>query len=299
MDTLSFIARAREAHGDRYGYEKSIYHYRRPVTVTCREHGDFEIRYDHHIGPRRGGCRLCYFDSITHGREAIVRKMLSIHSGRYAYGNAEISGTRSRIAVTCRKHGDFFCTPAAHMQGTQCPACSREESFLTHDKFMDRCSSIHGDTYDYSLSVYAGSDKWLKIICRQHGIFEKTPDNHCHKTKPQGCPKCIEYFGYRDSLPGYLYLMASNCGSLMKIGISNNPKRRHAQLQRSTPFPIKKVSQIRFDIGRDARMAERSAHRLFSSAELSGFDGCSEWFHWDDEAISALASFDNLSKGAL
>ena len=299
MDTFSFIAKAKETHGDRYEYDKSVYHYRSLVTVTCKTHGDFKIRYDHHVGPRKGGCRLCYFDSITYKKDHVIEKMTAIHSGRYTYENSDISGTRKRIAVTCPKHGDFLCTPAAHMQGSQCPSCSREGYFLTYDQFIERCKRSHGEKYDYSLSDYSGSNKWMKIICREHGVFEKTPDNHCHKTKPQGCPKCVEYFGYRDSLPGYLYLMSSECGTLMKIGISNNPKRRHAQLKRITPFPIKNISQIRFEIGREARDAERNAHLFFSRAGLSGFDGCTEWFHWDDSVISTLKSFDNLSKGAL
>jgi len=58
------------------------------------------------------------------------------------------------------------------------------------DKFIEKSNIIYGSTYDYSLVEYVSSKIKVKIICKEHGIFEKTPANHIRKNKHQGCPKC-------------------------------------------------------------------------------------------------------------
>ena len=55
-------------------------------------------------------------------------------------------------------------------------------------KFLDKCKKIHGDKYDYSLVEYTNNKTKVKIICKEHGIFEQTPGNHLNQK--QGCPKC-------------------------------------------------------------------------------------------------------------
>ena len=47
---------------------------------------------------------------------------------------------------------------------------------------MDR-----NDKYDYSESFYIDAKTKIKIICKEHGVFEQTPGNHLFG---QGCLKC-------------------------------------------------------------------------------------------------------------
>lgn len=58
ITTEEWIKRAKEVHGDRYSYNKTIYTgYSNKVTITCPIHGDFEqLAYDHLQGK---GCRKC------------------------------------------------------------------------------------------------------------------------------------------------------------------------------------------------------------------------------------------------
>ncbi|EFX2640874.1 GIY-YIG nuclease family protein [Shigella sonnei] len=58
---------------------------------------------------------------------------------------------------------------------------------LTTEEFIARSRVIHGDKYDYSLVEYKGSNKKVKIICPEHGVFEQTPHNHLDGG---GCRKC-------------------------------------------------------------------------------------------------------------
>lgn len=58
----------------------------------------------------------------------------------------------------------------------------------TEEIVINRAKKIYGDEYDYSLVEYKNSTTKIKIICKIHGIFESTPQNHVyHKC---GCPKC-------------------------------------------------------------------------------------------------------------
>lgn len=56
------------------------------------------------------------------------------------------------------------------------------------EKFIEISKSIHNDRYDYSLVDYKGGRIDVKIICKEHGIFEQRPSNHIFNK--QGCPKC-------------------------------------------------------------------------------------------------------------
>lgn len=58
---------------------------------------------------------------------------------------------------------------------------------LTTEEFINKAVNIHGNIYDYSETVYVFSKKKVRIGCREHGIFEQTPNSHLDGA---GCPKC-------------------------------------------------------------------------------------------------------------
>jgi hypothetical protein len=59
---------------------------------------------------------------------------------------------------------------------------------LNTEEFIVRANRIHENLYDYSLSIYKNDSTKIKIICREHGIFEQRPGDHVRLK--QGCPKC-------------------------------------------------------------------------------------------------------------
>lgn len=54
--------------------------------------------------------------------------------------------------------------------------------------FIDSANIVHKNKYDYSKQVYTRAIDKLEIICREHGSFLQSPNNHV--SKKQGCPKC-------------------------------------------------------------------------------------------------------------
>ena len=57
--------------------------------------------------------------------------------------------------------------------------------------FIEECLKINGDKYDYSLVEYINNKIKINIICKTHGLFRQTPNNHL--SKKQDCPKCSHY----------------------------------------------------------------------------------------------------------
>lgn len=58
MTTETFIKRAREIHGDKYDYSKSVYvNSKTKLIISCPEHGDFEQSPDKHLSGH--GCPMC------------------------------------------------------------------------------------------------------------------------------------------------------------------------------------------------------------------------------------------------
>lgn len=58
---------------------------------------------------------------------------------------------------------------------------------LTTEDFIKKAILKHGNTYDYSLVEYKSMHSKVRIICKEHNVFEQSPINHINN---QGCPQC-------------------------------------------------------------------------------------------------------------
>lgn len=68
---------------------------------------------------------------------------------------------------------------------------------LTTNEFIDRANLIHSNKYDYSKVHYKNAKTKIKIICKEHGIFEQVPDSHI--TQKTGCPYCSKKHMYSNA----------------------------------------------------------------------------------------------------
>lgn len=58
---------------------------------------------------------------------------------------------------------------------------------ITQDQFVAKARQAHGDCYDYSKVVFRNTKTKVIVVCKRHGIFDVTPDNHM---RGKGCPSC-------------------------------------------------------------------------------------------------------------
>ena len=59
---------------------------------------------------------------------------------------------------------------------------------LTQDQFIEKSKLVHGEKFNYSLVNYVDCKTKVKIICKEHGEFEQTPDSHLYNRR--GCILC-------------------------------------------------------------------------------------------------------------
>lgn len=70
--TEEWVAEARKVHGDVYDYSRSVYlGDKKPITITCKKHGDFVSRTDGHIYDSNG-CPRCSHH-LSKGEDAVFR----------------------------------------------------------------------------------------------------------------------------------------------------------------------------------------------------------------------------------
>ena len=48
------------------------------------------------------------------------------HAGKYAYGRTKYTGSKDRITVSCKEHGDFDQIANHHLNGRGCKKCAYE-----------------------------------------------------------------------------------------------------------------------------------------------------------------------------
>lgn len=190
LTTQEFVEKAKEIHGDKYDYAASVYkNYMTPVKIVCRTHGEFEQKPNNHL--QGAGCPVCAIGvkakKLSMSQDDFVAKAQEQFGDAFSYERVQYVNTRTPVIITCKKHGDFKTTPNAFLSGhTGCSACNGSK--LTVDAFVARAKLIHGDRYDYSKTRVAGYHGVATIICREHGEFEQTPNNHL---QGKGCPKCV------------------------------------------------------------------------------------------------------------
>lgn len=94
---------------------------------------------------------------------------------------------------------------------------------MTTDIFIDKMKKVHGDKYDYSLVQYSGLKNKVTIICKTHGQFTQTPNNHINQVN--GCPTCntskgellIESYLQKNNIPYIKGYKFDDCKNIKKL----------------------------------------------------------------------------------
>lgn len=279
LTTKDFIDRARAVHGDSYGYAFVVYQSNRDkILIHCPDHGFFEqIPASHFSG---SGCPNCAEIIRNNKKRLSIVEFISranvVHENKYDYSLVDYLNNHTKVKIKCKIHNIFEQTPGNHLSGVGCPTCNGTKQY-TNESFIQKAREFHGDKYDYSKTVCKSVHTKVKIICTEHGEFIQRPSDHF---KGKGCPGCANY-GFDRTKKGFLYILRSECGQYMKIGITNKPCQRQSQLSRATPFSFKRIELIE---GPGCRVAELEKELLsfYQQAKfIEPFDGYTEWCLWD------------------
>lgn len=146
-----------------------------------------------------------------------IEKCKIIHGDRYGYHDTLFLRTRDTININCPLHGQFCQKLSQHLEGKGCPQCNNHNK-LTLEQVIYSFIQVHGSTYDYQNVCYTGAHNKVQILCRTHGVFEQTPNQH---KQGKGCPRCLD----REQ-SNTVYVIQCLTTGLYKIGITNCVERR-------------------------------------------------------------------------
>lgn len=184
LTTEDFIKKANKVHQK---YDYSLVNYKNSntkVTIICPEHGEFQQFPLNHL---KSGCAACNGNKkLT--IEDFTKKANLLHNNKFNYSLVKFKNNDSLIEIVCPSHGLFTQILNKHLKGYGCNKCNHDNRRTKIEDFIEKSNIIHNNKYDYSLVEYKTTNTKVRIICKEHGIFEKTPKVHL---KGEGCKKCI------------------------------------------------------------------------------------------------------------
>jgi hypothetical protein len=119
--------------------------------------------------------------------EEFVDRARKIHGNKYDYSKSEYSGSKKKVIIICKEHGEFEQTPNTHLSNHGCAKCWKSRRTKTTEYFVTKAQKVHGDKYDYSKVDYIHSEKKVIILCSRHGEFLQTASEHLQGS---GCIVC-------------------------------------------------------------------------------------------------------------
>jgi hypothetical protein len=118
--------------------------------------------------------------------KTFIEKAKIKHGNNFDYSLVEYVNAKTKVKIICKEHGVFEQEADAHVRGHGCKRCKGGVK-ITKEEFIEKAMKIHRDKFDYSLVEYKNNSFKIKIICKEHGIFEQTSNDHL---SGYGCWKC-------------------------------------------------------------------------------------------------------------
>lgn len=221
----TFLERAIQKHGNKYTYIKDSYKsISTKLKIICPIHGEFMMEARHHY-ERGSGCKYCSKEESIKNRtktlENFIADAIKYHANTYDYSKVNYVNSHTKVTIICKKHGEFKQSPMSHLCERGCRKCANEyngkRQMKSQEVFIKQAKRIHGDLYDYSLVEYQGNNKLIQIICKIHGIFERTGKQHIGKDK-SGCPKCRPIYHSKISIDWLNYMKVCYNANIQHIG---------------------------------------------------------------------------------
>ncbi len=129
-----FIEKGNKTHNNKYDYSKSKYNGVDSKTIiSCPIHGEFLQKISSHLDGN--GCPECG-KLITNrlSNKEFKEKSYKIHNNFYDYSMVDYKNYLTPVKIICPVHGIFEQKPRDHLQGCNCPLCSKNQTAYTKYK---------------------------------------------------------------------------------------------------------------------------------------------------------------------
>ena len=128
-----FLNKAKKVHKTKYDYSDVVFTKKTDkVIIHCPRHGKFKQTPNNHMNGY--GCPECGREKCGDVRrsntEAFVKKATEVYGELYSYSKVTYIDQKTRVTVTCKKHGDFEVSPKHFLRKlSKCPKCRLAGSF--------------------------------------------------------------------------------------------------------------------------------------------------------------------------
>jgi len=145
----------------------------------------------------------------------VISRIRSIHGNSFDLSKIRYVNTKIKILIGCRNHISTFwyeTTPGPLFKGVGCPKCGVDKVWktrkkITNEEFIRKSKEVHSNKYDYSKSKYTFSRNKLIVICKKHGEFKISPNNHFNG---KGCKECGYDRSKKSRLKGLDYFIVKS-----------------------------------------------------------------------------------------
>ena len=183
-------------HNNKYDYSKVIWKGADiDIIVICPVHKEFKIRpVDHKRGRECQKCsKINKIQYNKHTTEIFIGNALQKWGNTFDYSKVDYKDSNNKVIIICKNHGEIEMFPPNHLS-YGCGKCGNESNQRNIDlkeickkEFISKADNIHQNIYDYSKSVYENAVTKLIVICKIHGDFSISPNNHL---RGKGCVMC-------------------------------------------------------------------------------------------------------------
>lgn len=119
-------------YNNHYDYSKSNYvNMAAPIIIICPKHGEFKTIPKDHLNGRI--CKLCRVHNYN--TEIYIIKAKKKHGELYDYEKVNYIGSKNKVIIKCRVHGEFSQNANSHLRGAGCPHCAF--SYNTNRLYLD------------------------------------------------------------------------------------------------------------------------------------------------------------------
>lgn len=186
--TEEWIKRAKEKF-PQYDYSKVNYvNNKTKVIIVCPKHGEFSQSPSNFL--IHCGCSVCQKEKKEEEYSNYFFKEAKRKFGnKFSYLTEKVFHNK-KIKIICPIHGEFNQLPQVHLNAKYgCPKCQSHTSTLktSTEEWIEKARLIHGNKYDYSITIFNGSNNKIEYICPKHGRVIQYAYRHLNGS---GCRKC-------------------------------------------------------------------------------------------------------------
>ena len=171
LNTEEFLIKIKERNNPKHRNLQGVWKYTynkvdyissmKKVIITCKEHGDFELRPNDHLNGV--GCSKCYGNK-KHDNKSYIEKAKEAHNNKYGYDKTDYKKAHAKIIINCPSHGDFEQKAYVHLQGQGCYECSKLLHGYSQTDFTNRClKNNKGLGILYVIRCFNDTEEFYKI----------------------------------------------------------------------------------------------------------------------------------------